>query len=383
MRYAALSDLHLGFRGIGRTVGGRNQREIDVEQAWLRAVRQIVERGVEVVFIGGDCFHSVRPSFHAVKAFQQGLEHLHHEEIQVFIVNGNHESPRTTETLSPNVVASYTATIFQTPGTYSAFLPGPGKGEDGEVPFMLSVTGLPFVALAGESVYKVEPDPDADVNVLLIHAAVRASARPGALPTMYGGPAAYDVSRAEGFDLVVCGDFHEFTVLGTDPFAFYPGSIERTSSDIWKEQAPKGFVVGDTAAGTFEFVEIPTRPMFDLELQDFCEDDPEPLPYNAESVNLALRRIGVVSRFQDALVRLKVEGFPPAEKDSIDWKLVAALKERCCHFLLDLRMAESAGVEFGDRRQRQGRTLADEAHDFLVEDEPAVRDAALTFLGVE
>lgn len=379
MRYAALSDLHLGFRGMGRTVNGRNQREVDVETAWAAAVQKIVELRPDLVTIAGDVFHSVRPSFHAVRAFQSGVRVLTEEGIHVVIITGNHEGPRTAETLTPNVVVESLAHVVTRPEHRVLCL---DSGEE------VAVACLPFVALGEERRYSVEPLAAADVNLLLIHAAVRSSARPGALPPMYGGAAAYDVARAEGFDVVACGDYHEFTVLNGyplmadevnwsapeegGPLAFYSGSIERTSSNIWQEEHPKGFVLGDTDARTMEFVEIPTREMVNITANHGSTDALN--DFLAELLEYGSR---------DALVRLRVDGFPRGEREAIDWSLVAALKEAHVLFHLDLRMEERGERDLGDRRERQGRTLADEAGDFFEEDDEAVREAAFGYLGVE
>lgn len=372
MRYAALSDLHLGYRGNGRMVAGRNQRELDVEAAWYEAVQRIMAEKPDLCLIAGDCFHSVRPSFHAVRAFQDGVHAMWEEGIDVVIIGGNHESPRTVETLTPNVVARPNAYVLTKPEQILIQT----RGRE-----MVAVSCLPFVGLGEEQVYNVEPNPVADVNVLLIHAAVQTSAVAGALPPVYGGAAAYDVGReAERWDVIACGDFHEFRRLHPTRAAFYSGSIERTSSNIWQEHAPKGFVLGDTSTGAIEFVEIPTRPMADYDLGDFDL----PPGAGAEDVNQCLARmLDPDFPYTDALVRFKVDSFPRGERDAIDWRLVDCLKEKHVHFLLDLRVAEREALDLGDRRERTSRTLADEASDFFAEDDEAVRAAAFGFLGLE
>jgi DNA repair exonuclease SbcCD nuclease subunit len=370
MVFASLSDLHLGYSGPGRTQNGRNVRQMDVERAWAAAVDAIIDRKPDLVTIAGDCFHSVRPSFHAVRAFQMGIERLTDEGIRVVIIGGNHESPRTRETLTPNIVAEGNAYVVTRPCRRLFSF----RFET------VNVACLPFVALDEERTYQVEPDPSADINMLLIHAAVQTSAVDGALPKVYGGAAAYDVGReAEKWDVIACGDYHEFTRLHPSRMAFYSGSIERTSSNIWDETAPKGFVLGDTASGEMEFVEIPTREMVDYEYHDFATYGE---PVNVDALNEALRDLTESDGIADALVRLKVEGFPRGERDAIDWKRVAQLKEKCTHFLLDLRYAERDVRDLGDRRERAGRTLRDEASDFFAEDEQPVREAAFTHMGM-
>ena len=63
MRLVHLSDLHLGFRQYHRqTPAGMNQREADVAATFSRAVDQIIALAPALVVIGGDVFHTVRPT---------------------------------------------------------------------------------------------------------------------------------------------------------------------------------------------------------------------------------------------------------------------------------------------------------------------------------
>jgi DNA repair exonuclease SbcCD nuclease subunit len=157
------------------------------------------------------------------------------------------------------------------------------------------------------------------------------------------------------------------------PVAFYSGSIERTSSDIWKEEAPKGVVIFDTDSKALVFKEIETRPMFDIDAVEYAGIEP---------FNRFLAKL-LEDGARDMLLRLKVEGFPRGDRDSIDWRTVAALKDAHVHFHLDLRYAERDVRDLGDRRERAGRTLADDAVAFFDADEDAVRDAAFAYLGLD
>jgi DNA repair exonuclease SbcCD nuclease subunit len=372
VRGAAISDLHLGYRGAGRIIAGRNAREQDVERAWVAAVDRIVAEQPDLVTIAGDCFHSVRPSFHAVRAWQDGIRRIVREtSAYVVVIGGNHEQPRTAETLSPNVTVAGERRVYVVDSPQRLDLT---LANDEEV----SVHCFPFTALSAERVYRAEPNPDADVNVLLIHAAVRTSAVRDALPRMYAGETAFDVGgEADRWDVIACGDYHEYTRLHPEHLAFYSGSIERTSSDVWGERAPKGVVLYDTERPDLMRLQpIPTRAMIDLSLAELTGERA-----SAEAVNEALAMLSGMDELADApLMRLKVDGFPRGERDAIDWRVVEALKSRCTHFLLDLRLEDREARDLGDRRQRVGRSLADEASDFLADESDAVRDLALEYL---
>ena len=101
MKLVHLSDLHLGYRQYHRvTTGGLNQREADVALAFKKTMDAVIDLKPDVIVIGGDVFHSVRPTtpaiLHAYKQFARLRETL--PETIVVMVAGNHDTPRTTET---------------------------------------------------------------------------------------------------------------------------------------------------------------------------------------------------------------------------------------------------------------------------------------------
>src|SRR3989304_5035706 len=77
-----------------------NQREADVAESFTRAVDRVIGLAPDLVLIGGDVFHTVRPTNLAIlHAFPQvsrlvpGLPGA-----IVAMVPGNHDMPRSTET---------------------------------------------------------------------------------------------------------------------------------------------------------------------------------------------------------------------------------------------------------------------------------------------
>lgn len=372
----ALSDIHLGYRAYPATIDGRNAREVDVEVAWHHAVDRIVQVRPDVVLVAGDILHHPRVSGHAIKAWRDGVRRIvEGTDAHVVAVLGNHDVARTREILAPALIPDDLPRVRIVTEPRRLYLNLPRTGE------RVAVSAFPFVALGSGEVYALEPDPDADVNILLIHAAVRTSAEGAArLPVFYAGETALDVGReAERWDVVAAGDYHEFHRLHPDRLAFYSGSIERTSSNIWPETAAKGVVRFDTDTDELELLEIPTREMADYDLGDFDH----PPGATAETVNDALRRMAEYDRLRGAIVRLKAEHFPRADRDAIDWKLVRQLKTTCLHFQLDLHFADREVADLGDRRERAVRSLADDAAAFFADDPEPVRACAYGYLGLE
>jgi len=371
MRGAAASDLHLGFRAFSAMIDGRNAREVDVEHAWAQVVDRICDADPDFVGIPGDVFHHPRVGIHSVKAWRNGIHRLVEEtEAEIVVVQGNHDAAKTTETLSPIVIPDdYSRVhILITPERVRF------ETRSGE---RVAVACFPFVKLGQEISYKLEPADDVDTNVLLLHAAVKTSADGKALPWFYGGAGVLDVGReAERWDAIIVGDYHEYTQLVPDRIVLYPGSIERTSSNIWDEYEPKGLVFFDTAEQTHEFVTVETRGMDSYDLGDFDQ----PPGSGADVVNETLDTILGYDGVKGHILRFVVHEFPRHERDQIDWKLVRELKTHCLHFYLDLRYAERISADLGDRRERAGRSLRDEATAFLEEDQPEIRDCAMGYL---
>ena len=101
MRLVHLSDLHLGFRQYQRlTPTGINQREADVAATVSRAIAQIIACAPDLIVVGGDVFHTVRPSnpaiLHAFRTFSALRDQL--PDTPIVMVAGNHDAPRTSET---------------------------------------------------------------------------------------------------------------------------------------------------------------------------------------------------------------------------------------------------------------------------------------------
>ncbi len=374
MRAIALSDLHLGYRAYSRIESGRNAREQDVERALERAVDIIVAQQPDLVTIAGDVFHVVRPSLHAVKAYRDALRRISEEtNAHVVVIPGNHDAPKTAETLSPVVIPDdlHRVHVVLTAQWLDLDL---ASGE------RAAVLCVPHDNLGAAATFDPSDAPPADVRVLVIHAAVKTSAVADALPHFYAGDLAVDVGMlAQHFDIVACGDFHEYRELDPTFLAFYSGSIERTSSNIWPETEPKGVVLVDTHACTLELLPIEARPMFDYDwAEDFALDDLDliaPLPYYSD-VNAALMKLAANEMHRGAIVRLVVEDLPRDEYSLIDRKLTAQLRELCFHFQLDVRFQERELTSVA----RAGHSLDEEAARFFAEDPEPVRDTALIYL---
>src|SRR5918999_5137062 len=119
VRIAHISDTHLGYTRYAKLCPrtGRNQREIDVQEAYARAVDAILERDVDLVIHSGDVFDSVRPATHVIIGFlKQTARITARASIPYLVAAGNHETPRLRTTTAAleyaNLVNVYSAHGF-------------------------------------------------------------------------------------------------------------------------------------------------------------------------------------------------------------------------------------------------------------------------------
>lgn len=371
MMGAATGDLHLGYRAYSANFGGRNVREMDVEAAWLEVVKEVIALRPHLLTIAGDIFQHPRVGMWAVKAWRDGIRSLSEAGIPTVALIGNHDAGRTLEALTPVLIPDDLPNFHVATGPTGFFIPL-SSGE------LAHVACFPF-HIVGETLesrltYEVKPDPKADVNILVMHAAVRTSADPNALPYFYGGVGALDVGRiADEWDVIHCGDYHAFNRLHPERLAFYAGAPECTTTNVWEETDPRGFVTYDTLLdppGNLTHHELENRGIDSYRMEDAT----------AEDVNAALTLANsYLGNVEGRVVRLVIAGFPPEERPLIDWAAVRALKAKALHFELHLESTES-DIALGSPRAA-GMTLEERAAEFYEDTEPAVRACIYRHLG--
>ena len=99
MRFAHLSDSHLGYRQFGIL-----EREQDFYDVFARNIDKIIEMDVDFVIHSGDLFDNNRPSTEALLAFQKALLRLKEAKIPIYAIAGNHDSILRKDALPPQVL---------------------------------------------------------------------------------------------------------------------------------------------------------------------------------------------------------------------------------------------------------------------------------------
>jgi 3',5'-cyclic AMP phosphodiesterase CpdA len=333
MRLVHLSDLHLGFRQYQRlTPGGINQREADVARSFQTAIDRTIELRPELVLVGGDVFHNVRPTnpaiVHAFLQFSRLRAGL--PDTPVVIVAGNHDTPRAAETGS-------ILRLFRELGIHVAY-------ADAER-FYFAEHGVSVLAVPDVPGKRpaLTPDSQARYNVLLLHGEVQ-----GMLPAhvVSADRAALEIPltelRAAAWDYVALGHYHVYRQI--EPNAYYSGSIDYTSANTWGELYEervagipgKGIIEQNLESGAHTFHPLPpSRPLVDLP------------PISARGLTVAEvdERIqaavsGCRGGIDDKIVRLIVRDLPRHIGRDLDHKALRELKRRALHFHLDTRRPE-------------------------------------------
>lgn len=87
MRFAHLSDNHLGYKQFGI-----DEREKDFYDVFEKTIDKIIELDVDFVIHSGDLFDQSRPSTNSLLVFQKGFLKLQDAGIPFYIIAGNHDS---------------------------------------------------------------------------------------------------------------------------------------------------------------------------------------------------------------------------------------------------------------------------------------------------
>ena len=333
MRLLHLSDLHLGFRQFQRTTPtGINQREWDVAQSFTRAIDRVIELRPDILLIAGDVFHTVRPTnpaiLHAFAQFSRLMREL--PDTIVVIVAGNHDMPRSSETLC--ILRLFAPLGIHVADNEPRRLSFPDRGLS-----ILAVPDLPPDRIA------LEPDPAARLNLLVIHGEAE-----GAVPSFveHSDRATLQIPVAQlanpAWDYVALGDIHVYTKVAAK--AFYCGSLDYTSSSVWAEieqqraqKLPgKGMIERDLDTGRQTFHPLPvTRDFVDL---------PPIAGRGLSAADLDSAIAAAVARvsggIDNKVVRLVVRDVQRHIVRELDHKSLREYQRRALHFHLDTRRPE-------------------------------------------
>jgi len=367
MRVVHIADAHLGYRAYSRvTSQGVNRREADVFIAFRSALTSAADLQPDVILIAGDLFHVVRPSNLMIQqTFYEFASLRRKTDAPVVIIGGNHDSPRSTDTgcildLFTNLPGIHVA--------HSEYVQVKLDKLD------MSVFCLCHRALPQMSSLKIAPDAGSRYNVLLAHGTVQGVIRN-----------AYDLQEIErsqvvsdAWDYVAFGHYHVYEQLATN--AYYAGSLEYTSSNVWSETArPKGFIEYDLdERRVLAFHNVETRDVVDLRPIDAADLTA------AQLGDMIARRIdSIPGGHQEKIVRLVVENLHRQVKADLDFTPIRQVRGEALHFELQLRPPSRGGARRGEDRSEAARPLEQEWDEFArgLDTPPGVDRERLVSLG--
>ena len=380
MKLVHFSDIHLGYRQYQRqTPTGLNQREADIAAAFRKTIEKTIELQPDLVVIGGDVFHNVRPTnpaiLHAYKQFSRLVEML--PDAIVVMVAGNHDLPRTSET-------GCLLALFQTLGIRVAVdKPERFTFRGGE----LSVLAVPH-AMGPRP--KLDPDPNARYNVLLIHDELEGLIRRFGLPFERSSE---ELTReeigAERWSYVALGHYHSCYKVA--PNAFYSGSLEYASTNIWGEREfeeepegkGKGFIEYDLETGAHEFHRLAPIAPYPRRVIDLPEISAAGLTPEEVSADIRRKVDACEGGIDDQIVRLVVSDIERHIIRDLDHRAIREYKRRALHFHLDTRKPDPKRTT-GSGAPGRRSSLADTVRSALENRAltPGIDRAALVELGM-
>lgn len=349
LRIVHASDLHLGFRQYARTTSrGINQREVDVAQAFSRVIDKTIALAPELVVIGGDLYHSIKPSpmavIHATNEFARLRAALPH--VEVIGVAGNHDSPRVSDT-----------------GTFLPLFRQSGVRIIDGAPTVIDLPHLDcsVLGVADNKFPRPElaPTGSRKYNVMVLHGET------GGISPAGTEAAKRELSDGElhvnAWDYIALGHYH--VVRECWPNCFYSGAIEYTSSNIWGERAEeiekgipgKGIIERDLDTGVTTFHPLPTRRVIDLPSFSAALMSPK-------EIDAAIAEIVEASDIEDAVVRLVVNDCTTPMRRMLDHKAIRAHERRAVAFTLDCKKPEAkaaGGPRSGSSRKPAAVVVAE------------------------
>lgn len=358
MRFIHFADTHLGFADYAKIdpTTGTNRREQDFYDAWWRVINAIVAEKPDFVVHAGDLFQSPRPNNRAIAVALEGISRLAEAEIPFVVVAGNHSTPRIRAlgnifealTVLPNVQACYQ-------GRYEKFIirhPASGKS--------CAIHCLPHCSLSTElekAYAELQIEATATWNMLVAHGGWRAASSDG-LDTRMGEFNEQFLEDPEArqdiqFDYIALGHYHRH--LAMNDHTFYSGSTERTSFN--EAGYTSGYMRGDLAARTWEYVTIPSRPMRRLPTLDCAGKTPA-------EIMLALEQRASTG-VREALVTLELQNLARDTYLQLDLTAVDKLFAEAAHFERQLHVITSLAAESSE----ENRLAAELGHIGSLRDE--------------
>lgn len=258
MRFAHLSDTHLGHRQYGIF-----EREQDFYELFDKTIDKIIELNVDFVINSGDLFDYSRPSTDALLSFQKGLLKLNKAGIPVYAIAGNHDSILRKDVKPP-------LTLFKELGLNLI-----SKDEYYYEFDDIFIGGYPYVPKSQKNELEdcfsalSEISKEYSKSILVLHQGIKELL-----------PMEYEITLSdlpENFDYYALGHLHDYHKKECGRgYLVYPGSMELFNYTDNYETFGKGFCVVDLTGDELKIDRISVeieRKLFDEEINYFELED--------------------------------------------------------------------------------------------------------------
>ncbi len=293
IRFVHTADIHFGMENYGRIDAktGIHTRLLDFKQALDACITYAIEQHVDLFVFAGDAYKTHHPSQTHQKLLIDCFLRLHHAQIPVVIVVGNHDHPVSFGKAHAldlfNQLPVNTFHVFAKPDTKTIItksgpvqivgMPWPTRSnialhQNHKLSTHRSMSD--YIAQAMASI--IESNAQAlnpDIPALLVgHLTVSSGIFSGSeKQAIYGTDPILLPSQLAiaPFDYVALGHLHRYQNLNPNghPAVVYSGSIERI--DFGERKEEKGFCVvtiHNKQKTTHEFIKVPIRPFLQIEL---------------------------------------------------------------------------------------------------------------------
>ena len=266
MKFAHISDLHLGKR--------IHQFSMMEEQRYIldKMIEIAKAEKIDGIFIAGDVYDKIYPSAEAVALFDRFLVRLAKEEIKVFVISGNHDSPERIAFLGQLTERAgvYLSPVYQ--GKIDAI---DMEDEFGTVhiyllPFIKPVHVRHFFPEENISNYTEAMDVvvknmklnTKDRNILVAHQFVTGAKRSDSEEISVGGLDNVDVTVFREFDYVALGHIHRPQHMGDKKVRYCGTPLKYSFSECQDKKTMT--ILELKEKGNLAIKEIPLIPLHDM-----------------------------------------------------------------------------------------------------------------------
>ena len=266
MKFAHISDLHLGKRV--------HQFSMIEEQKYIldKIIEIVKEEQIDGILIAGDVYDKIYPSAEAVALFDSFLVNLAKEEIQVFVISGNHDSPERIAFLGQ---LTRKAGVYLSPVYQGKIEPITMEDEFGKVhiyllPFIKPVHVRHFfpeetVTSYTEAMQVVVNHMNlnkSERNILVAHQFVTGAMRSDSEEISVGGLDNIDAKCFEDFDYVALGHIHRPQNMTSEKIRYSGTPLKYSFSESQDKKSVT--IIEVKEKGTMGIKEIPLAPLHDM-----------------------------------------------------------------------------------------------------------------------